>query len=480
MKISYSAKTDVGVVRTENQDYYGINPEKNLFIVCDGMGGGAAGAFASRTAVEVMLKSFSRLTLNDIKAITRNGGVNAENLRSIASIMLANRYLNNLTLKYPKLKGMGTTAVAVKFEPQLGLLRVYHTGDSRLYRLRSGVLEVLTKDHSKINELIDQGKMNEEDAKSAEIQSMITRAVGTEPTVKVDYKVCEAKEGDCYIMCSDGLNSEINDNLIKDIIEKSSNDLEALANNLISTANKAGGRDNTTIIALRIEAGGQTTQIPQDYTDTFLTVSDNSQKQYFLEDKLLSSFAKFFVINLPKEAKESHVKHPFVIALFIAIVAVVITLIYSNYSKEQQKDFTEIAGKISGINLDIRGLKIDQIELINSAPDMISKLELLQKIINQEDEYTTALPEVQVLIEQVNGPNKFIGISELSPLAIKLPTGNYILSLKYQGYKILDEDFNLTDSLQLSIELSESLKPKMVVMLPEKIKEIKLNFSLEN
>jgi protein phosphatase len=480
MKILYSAKTDVGVVRTENQDYYGINHEKNLFIVCDGMGGGVAGAFASKTAVEVMLKSFSKLTLDDIKTITGNGGINAENLRSVASIMLANRYLNNLTLKYPKLKGMGTTVVAVKFEPKLGLLRVYHTGDSRLYRLRAGVLEILTKDHSKINELIDQGKMNEEDAKSVEIQSMITRAVGTEPTVKVDYKIYEAKEGDCYIMCSDGLNSEINDNLIKDIIEKNSNNLEDLANNLISAANEAGGRDNTTIIALRVEAGGQTTQIPQDYSDTLLTISDNSQKQYLFEDKLLSSFARFFAINLPKEAKESNLKHPFVIALFTAIVAVIITLIYSHYSKEQQKDFTEIVGKVSGINLDIRGLKIEQLELINSAPDMISKLELLQKIVNQEDKYTTAFPEVQVLIEQINGPNKFVGVSELSPLAIKLPAGNYILSLKYQGYKILDENFNLADSLQLSIELSESLKPEMVIMLPEEIKEIKFNFSFEN
>jgi protein phosphatase len=479
MKISYSTKTDVGVVRTENQDYYGINPEKNLFIVCDGMGGGAAGAFASKTAVEVMLKSFSKLSLDDIKSITGNWGMNAKNLRSAASIMLANRYLNNLTLKYPKLKGMGTTAVAIEFEPQFGLLRVYHTGDSRLYRLRSGVLELLTKDHSKINELIDEGKMSEEDAKNAEIQSMITRAVGTEATVKVDYKIYEAKEGDCYVMCSDGLNSEINDCLIKDIIEKNSNDLDGLANNLILAANKAGGRDNTTIIVLRVEADGQTTQPSQDYKNTLITVSDNSQKQYLFEDKFLSDFSKFFAIVLPKEAKKSRVKHPFVIALFIATFAVVVTLIYSHYSKEQQKNFTEIAGKISGINLDIRGLNINQLELISSAPDMISKLELLQKTISHED-YTTALPKVQILIKQVNGPNKFVGISKLSPIAVKLPSGNYILSLKYPGYKILDENFNLTDSLQLSIELSENLKPKTVIMLPEEIKEFKFNFSFEN
>ncbi|MDR1103841.1 MAG: protein phosphatase 2C domain-containing protein [Endomicrobium sp.] len=469
MKISYYAKTDVGAVRTENQDSYGINSKKNLFIVCDGMGGGAAGAFASKTAVEVMLKSFDKLTLDNITAVTGNGGLNSENLRPAASIMLANRYLNNLTLKYPKLKGMGTTAVAVKFEHELSLLRVYHTGDSRVYRLRAGVLELLTKDHSKINELIDAGKMKEEDVKSAEIQSMITRAVGTEPTVKVDYTTYETKEGDCYILCSDGLNGELSDSLIKEIIEKNINDLASLTNNLITSANKAGGKDNTTVIALKIETDGQT-QTPAGYTNATITISDNSKKQCLCEDKLLSNFAKFFVIATPKEAKDFRIS-PFIIALFISIVAFAITLIYSNYSKEKQKDFTEITGKVSGIVLDIRELKKNQLELINSAPDMISRLELLQNAVQRENEDTVPLPQVQVLIEQVGGPNKFVGTSELSPISIKLPAGIYILSLNYPGFKILDENYNLVDSLKFSVELSESLKSKTVIMLPEKREE---------
>jgi hypothetical protein len=116
-------------------------------------------------------------------------------------------------------------------------------------------------------------------------------------------------------------------------------------------------------------------------------------------------------------------------------------------------------------------LKRNQLDLINSAPDNISKIELLQSTAKQENEYTTALPEVQVLMEQVNGPNKFVGISELSPLAIKLPAGVYILSLKYPGFKILDENYNLTDSLKLSVELSGTLRPKTIIMLPEKIEE---------
>ncbi|MDR2428150.1 MAG: hypothetical protein LBD19_04360, partial [Endomicrobium sp.] len=113
-------------------------------------------------------------------------------------------------------------------------------------------------------------------------------------------------------------------------------------------------------------------------------------------------------------------------------------------------------------------MKKNQLELINSAPDMISKLELLQNAVKQENEETIPLPEVQVLMQQVDGPNKFVGTSELSPISIKLPAGIYILSLKYPGFKILDENYNLADSLKLSIELSESLKSKTVIMLPEK------------
>jgi hypothetical protein len=98
---------------------------------------------------------------------------------------------------------------------------------------------------------------------------------------------------------------------------------------------------------------------------------------------------------------------------------------------------------------------------------MISKLELLQNAVKNE-ETITPLPEVQVLIQQVDGPNKFVGTSEHSPISINLPAGIYILSLKYPGFKILDENYNLADSLKLSVELSESLKSKTVIMLPDK------------
>ncbi len=92
---------------------------------------------------------------------------------------------------------------------------MYHVGDSRLYRLRNGELALLTKDHSKVNELLDEGKISEEDIKTAEIQSMITRALGTGPKVKIDYKAEEVLDGDVFVLCSDGLNGEISDDEIK-------------------------------------------------------------------------------------------------------------------------------------------------------------------------------------------------------------------------------------------------------------------------
>jgi hypothetical protein len=153
------------------------------------------------------------------------------------------------------------------------------------------------------------------------------------------------------------------------------------------------------------------------------------------------------------------------------LVAVILTLIYSHYSKEKRKDFTEITGKVSGISIDVRELKKERLELINSAPDTVAKLDLLQSTVKQENEYTIPLPEVQVLIEQMDGPNKFVGISELSPLTIKLPTGIYRLSLKYSDFKILDENYNLADFLKLSVELSGNLNHKTVIMMPAKREE---------
>lgn len=474
MKILHYAKTDTGIVRKENQDAYGLNSVKDFFVVCDGMGGGAAGDFASKCAVEVILKSFEMLDDGNIENILANkfSNIETENLRPIASIMLANRMLYNLTLKYPKLAGMGTTVVAARFEHSAGLLHVYHTGDSRLYRIRGGVIELITKDHSKVNELIDEGKMREEDVKTAEMQSMITRALGTGATVKVDYKAIVTKPGDHYIMCSDGLNGEIEDSVIKGIVDIHKGNLSAIANELIIAANNSGGRDNTTVIALKVEDDGEPYAIPSTYTGSIITASDEDASQTALEDKILARFGKNFDFTLPKAAKDMTVfANPFSIAVIFVLIAIGAIFVFSKLNNKQGKDFSALTGNISGIYLDVRAPSADRTDLLLSMTDKISMLEVLKETVNNVEDYTVPLANVQVLMEEREGPNKFAGVTALAPLEIKLPKGEYTVSLSYPNYKVLNDSYYLVNSLNLSLELSGELGHKVIIMLPDQVEE---------
>lgn len=474
MKILHYAKTDTGIVRKENQDAYGLNSVKDFFVVCDGMGGGAAGDFASKCAVEVILKSFEMLDDSSIESILENkfSDIPTKNLRPIASIMLANKMLHNLTLKYPKLIGMGTTVIACKFESSTGLLHIYHVGDSRLYRIRGGIIELITKDHSKVNELIDEGKMREEDIKTAELQSMITRALGTSASVKVDYKAIVTKPGDHYIMCSDGLNGEIEDSVIQGIVDIHKGNLSAIANELIIAANNSGGRDNTTVIALKVEDDGEPYSTPSTYISSVITASDEETLSAAVEDKILAKFAKNFDISIPKAAKEmSFFTNPFFIAVIFVLIAITSIFIFSKCNNKEKKDFTELTGNISGIYLDVRTPTDERTNLLLSMADKISMLEILKETVNNAEEYTVPLANVQVLMEERDGPNKFAGVTALSPLEIKLPKGEYTISLSYPDYKVLNDSYYLVNSVNVSLELSGELGQKVVIMLPDQVEE---------
>ncbi len=469
MRISYFAKTDTGIIRKENQDAFGVNPEKDFYVVCDGMGGGAAGDFASKCAVEVILKSFDHLNEKQINEVT-GGYVDTEIMRPVASIMLANRMLHNLTQKYPKLAGMGTTAAAARFESETSLLHMYHTGDSRIYRIRGGVIELLTKDHSKVNELIDEGKMREEDVKTAEMQSMITRALGTGSTVKVDYKAVAVKPGDYYIMCTDGLNGEIEDAVIKGIVDIHKGNLTAIANELIIAANNSGGRDNTTVIALKVDEDDAYYEVPESYVYNVMTFSDDTALQTNAEDKLLSKFSRYFDFTVPKSAREvNYIKNPFVVAvLAVAVIAGCIFLV-SYFEKMPSKEFHEFTGNTSGVYLDIRTTGDDRTDFILATKDKISRLEVLRDTLKEKDIYTIPLANVQIFIEEKAGPNKFVGISSTEPVEVKLPKGEYTMTLSYPEYKILNDNYDFVDSVKLSLELSGAIGHKTILMLPEKV-----------
>ena len=227
-------KTDTGRQRQANEDSYFAKAP--LFAVADGMGGAQAGEVASRIAAG----AFERAP--------RNHDASAEGqLEEIAQ--QANRRIHRLAQEDASRAGMGTTLTAALVhddEVALG-----HVGDSRAYLLRGGQLKRLTKDHSLVEELRRQGRLTEEQAEEHPQRSIITRALGPEPSVNVDTMTFPARNGDVFLLCSDGLTTMVSDEEIRDIL-LSSRSLRAAVNKLVDAANRGGGRDNITAVAFRV------------------------------------------------------------------------------------------------------------------------------------------------------------------------------------------------------------------------------------
>ena len=472
MIIFNSAKTNTGVVRTENQDCFGVKQEKDFFFVCDGMGGGVAGDFASKCTVDVILSLYDKLNKQDCIDILgyEFEKYNEEIIKPIALIKIANRHLNNLTKKYPKLTGMGTTCTGVWFDKNNNLVHIYNVGDSRVYRIRNGKINLLTTDHSKIKELIDSGKMTQEDAKMAEIQSMITRALGINKTVKVDYKSEIVKNGDIYVLCTDGLNGELSDFTINDIVNLHKPDVQSISDELIRAANNAGGRDNTTVISVFIKNGvTNISSLDNLCQKDIIVCSDESNDQSSKEDLIIRNFEKIFSVPVPKLAKKKNLlKSPIFIAIILVLVFVLSFSFYTALfnKKGKQKSIVELTGNVSGISLDIKTLSKEKIKEIINTNDKVFRMQILQDcFINYDD--LVPMPNVTISVT-LGDQNKFMGVSAYKPTDIKLPRGTYLLKLSYPDYKILDENINLKDSIEIYLESSEKLTSLSVIMVPEK------------
>ncbi len=469
-----SAKTTTGKVRTENQDSFGVKQDGDFFFVCDGMGGGVAGDFASKCAVDVILTLFDKITKQDSISISGKEfeSFDEKIIRPVTLIKLANRALNNITKKYPKLLGMGTTCSAVWFERNTNLAHIYNVGDSRVYRIRNGKIQQLTEDHSKIKELIDCGKMTAEEAKTAEIQSMITRALGISKTVKVDYKSEIVKAGDIYVLCTDGLNGELSDFTINDIVNLHKPDVVSISNELILAANNCGGRDNTTVISVYAQADIESGMPASDAVaqKEIIVFKDEESFASSKEDFLIHKYSKEFKVPIPELATKKNIfKSPLFIAVILVLFCICAIFTYSLLFKSntEQKSIVELTGSVSGINLDIRTLNTDKISEIVSTEDKVFKMQILQEVLNNIDTFTVAMPNVTVTLS-LEGQNKFMGLSGYKPLDIKLPRGKYLMTLNYAGYKILDENFKLKDSVDIYLENSNGLFNKTIIMVSEK------------
>jgi protein phosphatase len=225
--------SDLGRQRQGNEDNYFVRAP--LFVVADGMGGAQAGEVASEMAVE----SFDG-GLPD--------GAPADGLVHV--IEEANRRIHERSRAEAQRAGMGTTVTAAYVGEHE--VTIAHVGDSRAYVLRGGELERLTRDHSLVGELVARGKLTEEQAETHPQRSVITRALGPEPDVQVDVQAYQARAGDLFMVCSDGLTSMVPESRVREILQDARS-LDEAGRELIAAANDAGGRDNITVILFRLE-----------------------------------------------------------------------------------------------------------------------------------------------------------------------------------------------------------------------------------
>jgi protein phosphatase len=230
-----AVRTDTGRQRNANEDSLFTRPP--LFVVADGMGGAQAGEVASKAAAESFDRELPQAPPERILEET---------------IEAANRTIHGLARKDPGLAGMGTTTTAVIVDLEAEEVAIGHVGDSRAYRFRSGKLEQLTRDHSLVEEMRRKGQLTDAQAEDHPQRSIITRALGPEPEVKVDVQTVPAQPGDVFLICSDGLTTMLDDDHIARLLGRASS-MEAAVRALVDEANRAGGRDNITVVAFRLE-----------------------------------------------------------------------------------------------------------------------------------------------------------------------------------------------------------------------------------
>ena len=234
--IEYAWQTDVGRVRARNEDSVAVDAELGLLVVADGMGGHNAGDVASRMAIEGVLAAMRDPALDD-------GG------RLQGAVRRANDAIYAAAGEDFDRSGMGTTVVAAWLRPSS--LIVAHVGDSRLYRLRGGAIEMLTRDHTQVQDLVDRGILTPAQARVSTRRNFLSRALGTYPDVEIDSASHLHASGDVYLLCSDGLTNMIEDEEIAAVV-RGTPSLQAAAELLVSLANEYGGRDNISVALARI------------------------------------------------------------------------------------------------------------------------------------------------------------------------------------------------------------------------------------
>jgi len=252
LRVRFAGETNVGMKREHNEDSFFLPQRERLAIVADGMGGHASGEVASRLAVETIVSHFRDTT--DERPLTWPFKVDDESRhevnRLLTAVKLANMKIHEEAQRNPACRGMGTTLISTVFTEEVMI--VGHVGDSRLYRLREGLFDQLTEDHSLLNDYIRMKNLTPEEIAAFPHKNVIVRALGMKNTVQVDVLVEQPRLGDVYVLCTDGLSGMVEDTQMAEIVANES-DLDHLCEKLIGVANGNGGLDNVTVVAVRIE-----------------------------------------------------------------------------------------------------------------------------------------------------------------------------------------------------------------------------------
>jgi serine/threonine protein phosphatase PrpC len=240
LRLESAGKTDVGLVREKNEDSMLIDPSLGLYVVCDGMGGHVGGQVASQLSVATMAE------------VIRTGNptpTGNEPDPLVTAIRCANGAVFAKARAEPSLHNMGTTVVGIREDKDL--LHLCHVGDSRIYRLRQGNLEQVTRDHSLINLYEDNPELASRFGPPN--SNVIVRAVGLRDHVEVDHRVIAMEAGDMYLLCCDGLTDMVDDWILKEMLsDGTTGSLDECCEALVRAALSNGGVDNTTVVVLRI------------------------------------------------------------------------------------------------------------------------------------------------------------------------------------------------------------------------------------
>jgi serine/threonine protein phosphatase PrpC len=250
MNYEFCIRTDPGLARENNEDSVTVDEPTRLGILADGMGGYNAGEVASGMATTFIKSELGRW----LSQAGRHA--NGREVRRAMEICVdnANRSIFNAANSNPQYSGMGTTLVVGVFQD--GRLMLGHIGDSRCYRLRSNLLEQITKDHSLLQEQMDAGLITPEQAATSTNKNLVTRALGVEDAVLLEVNEHKVEPGDLYLMCSDGLSDMLDDEAIAQVLAGEAS-LEHKCVQLIDAANANGGRDNISVLLAQANSGSK-------------------------------------------------------------------------------------------------------------------------------------------------------------------------------------------------------------------------------